>query len=326
MTIFFAASEIESFGLNGSVVIRTTAGRFDPDYGRSAIEPVTNGQFIFHTLDTPNSDSWFSAEIFKDLRTDNTDPTLLAVVNSSSQRVVDCFDINSAANLRDVRVRRWNGSSFTNISTENLDIVFNEPSRKKMEFHIVVGASGSIDTFIDGTFYAQHSFSGDTTDLVDLESFRCYSDFNTAYSEVIVADESTLDMRVQSLTPTGNGFHTDWTGDFNDVDSFDDGTSIKTATTEKESFTFSDITASVGGRAIKGLFFGVRANHINAVSPDQVNQFVRISSTDFSVTGPTLGPSSGFLPQQALFAVNPDTLTSWTESEINALEAGVESV
>lgn len=140
------------------------------------------------------------------------------------------------------------------------------------------------------------------------------------------------DIQVKMLTPDGNGNTNQFTGsDANSVDNYllvDDGAAPDDDTTwsengtsgQKDLYTYTNLpsgTASVKGVAVKTIGKKVSAG------PD-LKAVVRSNVTESDSANFGLGTS--YLAKQVIYEQDPNTASAWTESGVNAIEAGVKVV
>jgi hypothetical protein len=174
------------------------------------------------------------------------------------------------------------------------------------------------DTSIDNLTFGRIHFKGQTGGANEL-----------SVSQVILADESTLGWKLASLNPTGNGANTQWTGDYTDVDEFifDDTDFIEALTTGLiETSTMSDLSALLGSFNVKAVAFATRAENDSGSSINDIQAALRISGTNYFSADLGLPKDGADHSVQAIFATNPATSGSWSQSVVNALEAGLKSV
>ena len=140
-------------------------------------------------------------------------------------------------------------------------------------------------------------------------------------SEIIVATESTLNWRVFTKAPTGNGNYTGWTGGFGDVDDINpDALYAESDTAEqKVTYTFPAIGAALGDNVIKGVALGglvqAEAGLKRIVRAGGVDDYEELS-----------GVATAFAPNVSVMPLNPVTDEGWGQIDISTLEFGYESL
>lgn len=198
---------------------------------------------------------------------------------------------------------------------------------------------GRFEVYVNGTRVL--NFTGDTQNTANASITRCFVDQGTnlraVRDDMFVMDASgssfnghmIAEHRIIPLLPTADGGVSDWTAstgaDYTTVDEVNpnDSDYIASATAgQKSTFTFSDLPASTN--VILAVCVVTRALKDDTTTRSY-RDIVRISSTDYNgVTRETQTTARNVCG--SLHEVNPATSNPWTESEVNALEAGVECI
>lgn len=143
-------------------------------------------------------------------------------------------------------------------------------------------------------------------------------------SEIIGATVPTIGWRLATLYPTGNGANTAWVGDYTAVDeiTYSDADFISSASNgDIETYTMSDPTLSTN--LVKGVGVAARAK-CDATGPQNLQHVVRVGSTNYPSASHAL--NVGYDSYVSIWETSPATSTTWTSTEINALEAGVKAI
>jgi hypothetical protein len=184
------------------------------------------------------------------------------------------------------------------------------------------------------------NFSGDTlnqSSLSYLSVIGFYGILNYTYiDDVYICDQTGSinndflgDVVIEALYPNGNGNYSQFDGsDGNQVDNYllvdeadpdDDSTYVESLTIgERDSFLYDNLSESPS--SIKG----IQLLSLARLPDNQARgfkNFVRISSTDYDQSEHFL--SNTFAYERDILEENPNTVSAWTESDVNALEAGV---
>lgn len=196
--------------------------------------------------------------------------------------------------------------------------------------------SGNVELYDGQTLI--YSFSGDTTVDSDIRYVtfggRGLSGVNTAdahVSEVIIADEPTLRMKLRNLTVASVASATNWTTNLGKVIAVSGGTSIDYA--QPGNFNLSPGTLMFNMTDIP---MADAAKRVRAVV---VTKFLSVTPSS-PITGTrTVLDNSGILSEtanhtlfgnseniQIEYSLNPATGQPWTYTEVNALKVGVKSV
>lgn len=200
-------------------------------------------------------------------------------------------------------------------------------------------STGVIEHKIDGS--SQTAFNGDTkpgtdttvTNLVLAStSNNFYMDdlgFNDTAGSV---DNSWLgDAHIYGLTPNADGDSSQFVGSdgnstnnyllVDEIPSNADTDYVESATlTNKDLYNFANLPTLPAGSVVKRVIVETRARELTA-DGDTFYLGVKSGSTEGWSSALTLGTS--FAPQTAVFTTNPATSAAWTETEVNAMQAGV---
>lgn len=191
----------------------------------------------------------------------------------------------------------------------------------RIDIKLKMGASGEVAFFVAGT--ARASGTANLSGLTNIDKIRFYATYsNPRYSEVIVADESTISWEVFCDEPTGNGANTAWTGDYQDVDEliFSDVDRISSNTANDiETFTkartltgYDIIAVAVSARAKRG-----------TTGPQNMKLALRVAGTNYF--SPSRALSEGYAPYVYVWNANPATLAAWLAAAAPA-EFGVQAI
>lgn len=329
MSILFAATEPEAFatdvGTWTSQVTGSTsasAGAYDTNFSRCATI-LDAGSTTYPAIDLGGAlDIWFHYRIGGQ-PFDNASLKFLTIVDSTLQGILR-LETNTST---EVFMSYWDGATWVEgTKFSSLDAL-----GATIDLHCKIdGVAGEFSWWFNGT--EMQTITGDTDHFASSISYiqlQTWQNFiKVRGSEVIIADEVTVGMRVATLDPTGNGTNTAWTGSYTDIDeiSVSDADFITSSTAnEVETFTLSDLSllaASMIPVCVVNSFRG----SIGATGPQNLQTVVRSGGTDYpssSLSGLTSSFSGG---HQIILADNPATASPWTPSEIDALEAGVKSI
>lgn len=325
MTIYAAAWELETIIPTVGVLLEdTTPYRMDTNYNNLGLEPVDSSREGYLAFGTTLSDFWWHVCIIQVGGSTNTGDAIWSYNNGASLefRVIHS---PSSQNLLQFQKTTNNGSSWTTILT------FPSPNQlTTYDFRLKIDATtGFIRVYHAGTLVA--SFTGDTsstTNLVDriqLKNFACT--FN--YMELIVADEPTINWRLQTLTPTASGFYSEWTGSYTAIDdtTLNDADFITINTTNAR--FLCDVTdyyaAGMTSMETKAIIIASRQLITVDSTPTAIKHMLRSNSTDYATASLGVTVDGSFYNKQTIFATNPTTGVKWTNAEVNALQIGVKT-
>lgn len=236
---------------------------------------------------------------------------------------------NSAAPST-IILEKWDGSSTaTTLGTSTATIAGSIGYKLDVAVDSY-GASGRVRVFLDqaliiDTGAGVNIAAGGSTSLnVAYFSTLRSASVDTAWSEVIVADEDTRPLAVKTLVPNGAGDTSQWTGAYTDVDeTAADAVDILTSGTAAQ-ITNMDCTGMPTGwggltvRAVK-----VVASALAGSGPSKLALGVKSGSTQSFGTDQTL--TAGYAPYSETFTTNPATGVAFTGAELDAVKLAVRS-
>ena len=221
----------------------------------------------------------------------------------------------------------YNGAAWGNAG--NITIATN--ARQTIDIHVVSNtASGSADLYVAGT---QRITSG----TLDLSGFtgvskvrftgRSSSFTEMGVSQVVMASETTIGMRVSTLYMTGQGAtHTFDTGGFGAIDEtiYSDADFNQSGTAAQiETYTGTSV-ASFTGYTIRALALTARAK-TDGTAPTKMRFILRSAGTNYD-NGADITLGFGYGGYCAVWETNPATSAAFLSSEISALNFGVKSI
>ncbi len=191
-------------------------------------------------------------------------------------------------------------------------------------------ASGSVRLFTSGT--ERIGTTVNTTAIAQLNKAR-FSGWSwaspvsarTSVSEVVIADEATVGMRVMTYYVTGTGNDFAWTGTYADVDEipFADADFINsTVAGDVELFTGTPVS-SIASLNIRAVCVTARARR-GASGPQNIQLALRTGGTNY-FSG-TQALDVGYKGHVAVWETNPFTAAAWTAADAAAIEFGVKSI
>lgn len=327
MTVFRAGTEWDTFiGALPGATVETNSSFYDSNFSRVALEFASSTTDPFYVLAENLGDI---PEVWVHFRNgasalENYASTILVIYNSAGQGVLR---LRSNTVSTGWQLEYWSGSAWTLIGSAFTGSKISAPIDIRCKVDNTVGA---FEFWVSGTMVASLTgdtdfFSGSACDDVRIGGYRQFTP-STA-SEFIVADQSTVGMRVATLVPNANGANTAWTGAFGDVDesNINDGDFISSATaTQIETFGLTNLSVAAAALTPVAVVASFRGRNA-ASGPQNIDPTVRTGGTDYfgaSVAGLTTTFQSGY---QNVWMTNPGTGLDWTPSEIDALEAGVRS-
>lgn len=239
-----------------------------------------------------------------------------SILNSSATPVIRGQGVST--NL--LQLQYWNGSAWVN-GGATFPI---NPAISTIDIRVASGAMGEIQIYQNNAIL--QTVGGLNSAVTNFQGVRLHSAFGgSRFSQIIVADEDTRDMKVFHRRPNGNGFYNaDGTGTFTDVNSAvsDDATSIILPNIgHKRTFTKSSITLPpgyiVGGVAVSGR---MRVDG----TPNDAQALLRIGGTDYN--SPDILAEAAFLTKQAQIWLTNPAGGALSATVVNNAEFGLEVV
>jgi hypothetical protein len=187
-------------------------------------------------------------------------------------------------------------------------------------------ATGTAKLYLAGTL-RETAASVDLSNVTGVTSLRSYG-IDTAsghlISQVIVADEPTIGMRLASYYPSGAGATADWTGDYTSVDEvvLSDADFIYSSTNGQVEL-FTTTGPSLTGYVVRAVGVYARSKK-GAAGVANLQLALRISGTNYYSAN--MAQDVGYSAYGNIWATNPDTVGDWLVSQIAALQPGVRAV
>ncbi len=319
MTVFFAAQELESFDLFGSGDGFDQAGIFQADSARSALRPNDQTDYFEGIWDAGKVDIW----AHWDQRRDTSSGSVSRAVSLHNSSGTEFVRLDATAE----RLKIWNGADFETI-TIDLATLLPAGEIHTIDVHVVVNVSGTVTCYVNGTDRGTENL--DTSSWTDIASIRNWGAqlFKQFYvSAVIITDEPTPNWRLSTLFANGNGFHTDFVGDFTDIDQFNrsDSDFISSQTPgDIESFTGSDIDAGLTDLHVRAISVGIRSRKQNGGN-GVIQAMVRTGAADFFGDSETIIDDGSWHSDHHVFNGNPGG-GDWDHATANVVEFGVKHV
>lgn len=290
------------------------------------------------------------------IRFDNGSSSIIAVVIGEPQTAIVSFSIfrsNTVPTANQDLFRFENASASGLISLESnasdvVDVMRGVVSLgtftlTKNVWHwlsIKVKASntvGTVDIKVDDVDV--FSFSGDTVDsgleVIEKAQFIGNSVQDITFDDIIISDiagaapfnDILPDSRIDTLTPSAAGDSTQYTGspsaNFTNAQTNDGDTSTNVDATSgnKDLYNLGDMS-----------FTPVNIDAVDVVTcvknPTPGTELVKLKTKTGTTegTGSNITLTSSYAYKQATFLVDPDTGVAWTESGVNGMQAGMETV
>jgi hypothetical protein len=200
---------------------------------------------------------------------------------------------------------------------------FNGSTPKTFDLYINYAVSGEVTLYCNGASIAD--FTGDVTtdsatqlNQIQLADAYIGGAVQLVWSEVIVADGNTRNMRLMLLKPAANGNAVTWdTGGVSNINesTLDDSTLNASGTAAQiQEYTVTAQSATPN-LAVLDLWVNARAE-VDTTGPQHVQGMVRTGSTDY--TSSNLSPPQGTWGWISThWTTNPNTSAAWTTGTLN---------
>ena len=220
----------------------------------------------------------------------------------------------------------WNGSTWVALSgtnTKTSDVL------TRHDIHIVMeNSAGVIEWYVDDTLIASYYADTIWTAATQLNYFQLQSNlasgFFTVFSQIILADESTIGCKVFTHQITADGAVTQFTGSFADYNM--NARSIPRVDTMLYTTTDGAVETGVVENLLTTSLY-IRGVQVTALgrrsggSLSKLNAVLRSSAANYFSDDATLG--YGNTRASKLWTTDPATGVDWTTSGVNAMEVGV---
>jgi hypothetical protein len=191
------------------------------------------------------------------------------------------------------------------------------------------GAAATVNVYLNGAFL--FTFTGDVTvpgmahfDSVFLGLVPNLGGMSYGVSEIIVADENTLAMGLQTLPPSGAGTTEAWAGAYTDINevTINDATVVTTNTAglDWEATLPALVAGAPGVRLVK-----IAARSSVPVGSTATKVGLGVLSHAVIDPGALQSPTVAWETLERFMALNPTIGQPWTTAEMNALQLNLRS-
>ncbi|ANJ20689.1 hypothetical protein RDp07_gp29 [Roseobacter phage RD-1410Ws-07] len=320
MAILFVGNTAGEVGMGIDDAAATT--RYDTTYVNNCIE-MQNNEGGALPIPQGRSELWIHFDLACDTGANN--------INSDG----DVFTINTDGNRAwqmNLSNGNWgleastNGSSFA----ANGVVAIGHPADQivtSMDIHIALNSGGNdFCRFYTNGNLAMEQSAAHVAGSDNIMSF-VFSHFDAGarhyYSQVIIADESTLGMKLTPLTPESNTADNAWVGDFSALVDRNDGLAAFSDTAgQLQGFNLTDYIGPASPTGLRGVFMASRAGTGDS-GPTGFNHYLEIGGTKYH--GANIANPTPDVTQVTEWATNPATASAWDSTALNALIAGIRS-
>ena len=322
MTILFGSSHPICF--NNVQRVTTDTNYYDSNYTRNGIL-LYNNETIGVTLSPDNtladeSDYWlhFRMHTYAGNTAYVENSKLWGIFDENGDDVVYFYlNLNNSG-----YIRFTTDSGYTDVTSLNGGFSIGSPTGHTYDVHVYQdGTDAKCDVYRDGSSFATFTRASQSARGIKSFLFGCPSSGNTmrnGVSEVILSENvSTLYMRLAQGYSSSQGYHTDFVGDYSNIDELiPDTNAIQGVSSgDKESWEIS--YPGAGGQV-----YAVVQNMLGAAE-GSLKVLTRIDSTDYSQTINTQDDEA--YPLIHVWSQDPSTSDAWGASG-DLPEFGVEVV
>lgn len=316
MTIHFAANEFDA--LTGTAGVTTTTTFFNNSFTRCAWGGTGSGQTVIASLpaavDADSATGWWAHLWAYAAYGPFFDTPWLEIKDGSANTV-----LSAAATNADITFTLTVGGA----SDSSAVIAHPIGTLSSWDFHCYTSAGSTyLEIYLNKALVDILTVSGTNPGLKQLTAKTAINTQSHYFSEFILADTDTRELRVLTCYPSGNGAHTAGVGTYADID--ETATDASAITLESvgdmETWTVTRVSAPAAAGVlavcVNGLVASDGANDMQAV--------VRISGTDY--LSADLGLTNVITPSCVVWNTNPATSDSWGVLNPATLEYGYKAV
>lgn len=304
---------------DGDTIETTDAGSYDTSFSRGSTR-MNEGPTYAETPDIGDTllNAWmhFTFEIGGGLAGGSNEDVLIWKDDAGTDRIKITYDKPDA----DFDLRVWYdiGAGWVQAgSTVSIDL----RTMQTFDLNVVcASANGSIKLYISGT--ERLSVSLNTTAIAQLNKAQFHAFFDssggvtrTNVSQVVIADETTIGMRVMTLYASGAGNDTAWTGAYTDIDelAYSDADFINSSVADQVENFAGTLVSSIEGLNIRAVCVTARAKR-GATGPQNFQLNLRSGGANYFSGNKDI--DTGYRGLIHVWETNPATGSAWTAAEI----------
>lgn len=324
MTIYFAGGEMGAYIPSDSNAIeRTASGSYDATFSRCGIGPRGSSSYAESASFTALNDIWVHFALTDGAGSGGS--SAIQALTLTNAAGTDLFRVKWDINAGTVAMERWNGSAWVAVgSSFSINV---EIDVQQIDLHVVGNsATGSADLYVAGTQRATAS-SVDLSLVASITKLRHYGRgtvSDIAVSQVVVANESTIGMRVFTVPVSGAGASSDWTGSFANIDevAYSDADFINSATANQVS-TFAVSAPTLTGYSVRAVAVTARAKR-GSSGPANLQLALRSSGTTYFSS--SIAQGLGYGANVNVWETDPATGAAWINTAVSSVQPGVKSI
>lgn len=238
---------------------------------------------------------------------------------------------NSNSTALEIKVEKTtDGTNFTQLGSDVFRVY---AANQTLDFEVVIdGTTGVFRVWRDAVLV--FNFTGDVSTVSSAADRIYFSSHHTGavmdFSEAIVADETTIGMRVYQALPNAAGDTNTWTNTQTAIDDtvYDEADFIETNVVNNVAiFNCTDISSTiVGHRSVKAVVLNAAGTIQAASTPTDVQAVVKTGGSTFTGASQSISTSGARSLLKEIWTTNPNTTAAWTQSELTAIQLGWKAV
>ena len=325
MAIDFAAGEMGGFTpTDSSALEETNTSFYDTAFARASIRTISGASYVDSPTLTSRTDVWIHFEVIEPVDTAALNGAIFYWYDSGNTARVRVTYTSSGNTFA---LAYWNGSTWVSAGSITLSLA----SRHVVDIHAVVNtASGSLVLYVAGTERI-NSGTIDLSGATNLNHFQLLGTTTTVaryfnWSQVIVANESTIGMRLVTLYASGAGSDSAWSsGTYASIDEavYNDADFITSATANQVMTFAATAVATFTGYTIKAVCVTARAKK-GASGPTQLQLALRVNGVNYFSASKAL--TTGYGAVFNVWDTDPLDSTPFTVADMTGLQFGVKSI
>jgi hypothetical protein len=323
MAILTVGGEADCWNLGfGDYVVSATGGRFDADASRNALV-ASLGVSEYSIRYAESTEIWIHAFLYQE--------------SVAAEDLIYIGGDDGAYKIALESDGRWSvyanvAATYTLLATTDDPVLVDEGAH--IDIRILMDVSGEIQIYKDEVEVL--TFSGDTTgDATYMDNLYIQgltgAGNETMISQLIIADQPTLGMRLVTLPVTGAGSTSEWTGTAADIDEAELNEADFISALEGDlvsTFALTNVpTPAYDNYAAIAVAVGVLANNPAETFVGNIQAALRIGGINyFSADSPFLTHDGQTVATVFTFNSDPSNASAWNKTKVNALEVGVKSI
>lgn len=319
MTILFGGGEIGAFTpADNNCYEKTGSDLYDSSFARCAIACDGGSTYGDSFEFAGQTDIWLHHELRGDFNIGAQ--ACIRFLNSSGADVAQLVYTNINSTTDRIQMQQKASGSWVDAGS-SIDI--GKSTRQTLDWHITIGASGSLVLYLSGT---QRATSGtiNLSALTNVAQVRLLGAANTYHSQIVGATESTIGWRLKTVPATAAGATTDWVGGYTEIDEtvYSDADFVNSATNGQVELFSHSITVPTGYK-VKAAIVTARAK-CGASGPQNLQLALRSGGTTYFSSSKALDAGYGSFVE--VWETDPSTAAAFTASAITTLQFGVKAI